>query len=157
MFSRTSKRWCFGCGLMAVLYDSFEVPKNLQEEVVSRIKVMARMNIAEKRLPQDGRASVQVGDQVVDLRVSSLPTRFGERVVIRLLDKSKRLFNLSDLGMDGQTLSQFRQLITAEHGIILVTGPTGSGRDNHAVLGSSRTEREGAKHPDAGGSDRVRP
>jgi general secretion pathway protein E len=111
-----------------ILYDSFTVPKNLQDEVVGRIKVMGRMNIAERRLPQDGRASVQVGDKTVDLRISSLPTRFGERVVIRLLDKSNRLFNLTDLGMDAQTLDPFRQLITAEHGIILVTGPTGSGK-----------------------------
>ncbi len=111
-----------------ILYDSFQVPKNLQEEVVSRIKVMGRMNIAERRLPQDGRASVQIGDQTVDLRISSLPTRFGERVVIRLLDKSKRLFNLTELGMDGQTLGRFRELIRSEHGIVLVTGPTGSGK-----------------------------
>ena len=111
-----------------ILYDSFNVPKNLQDEVVGRIKVMGRMNIAERRLPQDGRASVQVGDKTVDLRISSLPTRFGERVVIRLLDKSHRLFSLTDLGMGDQTLAQFRQLITAEHGIILVTGPTGSGK-----------------------------
>ena len=111
-----------------ILYDSFNIPKNLQEEVVGRIKVMGRMNIAEKRLPQDGRASVQVGDKTIDLRISSLPTRFGERVVIRLLDKSHRQFNLTDLGMDGQTLERFQQLIVAEHGIILVTGPTGSGK-----------------------------
>jgi general secretion pathway protein E len=111
-----------------ILYDSFSVPKNLQNEVVGRIKVMGRMNIAERRLPQDGRASVQVGDKTVDLRISSLPTRFGERVVIRLLDKSHRLFNLTELGMDAQTLTPFRQLIAAEHGIILVTGPTGSGK-----------------------------
>jgi general secretion pathway protein E len=111
-----------------ILYDSFTVPKNLQEEVISRIKVMGRMNIAERRLPQDGRSSVQVGDQTVDLRISSLPTRFGERIVIRLLDKSRRSFHLTELGMDGQTLAQFRQLITSEHGIILVTGPTGSGK-----------------------------
>jgi general secretion pathway protein E len=111
-----------------VLYDSFEVPKPLQEEVVSRIKVMARMNIAERRLPQDGRASVRVGDQTVDLRVSSLPTRFGERIVVRLLEKDRRLLTPTELGMDARTLEKFRRLVRAEHGIVLVTGPTGSGK-----------------------------
>ena len=111
-----------------VLHDAFEVPKGLQDEVVSRFKVMGKMNIAERRLPQDGRASVQVGDQVVDLRLSSLPTRFGERVVIRLLDKTRRLLNLLELGMDGDTLARFRTMVSAEHGMVLVTGPTGSGK-----------------------------
>ena len=111
-----------------VLYDLFELPKNLQEEVVSRVKVMGRMNIAEKRLAQDGRASVQVGDRVIDLRIASLPTSFGERVVIRLLDKSARLYSLSEIGMGGADVTRFRRLIEAEHGIVLVTGPTGSGK-----------------------------
>ena len=111
-----------------VLYDLFELPKSVQEEVVSRVKVMGRMNIAEKRLPQDGRASVQVGDRVIDLRIASLPTSFGERVVIRLLDKSARLYSLSEIGMGGGDVSRFRRLIDAEHGIVLVTGPTGSGK-----------------------------
>jgi general secretion pathway protein E len=111
-----------------VLYDSFELPRSVQEEVLSRVKVMGRMNIAEKRLAQDGRATVQVGDRVVDLRIASLPTSFGERLVIRLLDKSARLYELSDLGMDPATLDRFSKLISAEHGLILVTGPTGSGK-----------------------------
>ncbi len=111
-----------------VLFDANAVPKALQEEVISRIKVMGKMNIAERRLAQDGRATVQVGDRIIDLRIASLPTSFGERIVIRLLDKSARLYQLSELGMDGQTLEQFRQLITVEHGLVLVTGPTGSGK-----------------------------
>jgi general secretion pathway protein E len=111
-----------------LLYDAFELPKNLQDEVVSRVKVMGRMNIAEKRLSQDGRATVQIGDRVIDLRIASLPTSFGERVVIRLLDKSARLFELTELGMDGKSLGKFAQLISSEHGLILVTGPTGSGK-----------------------------
>lgn len=111
-----------------VLFNALDLPKTVQEELISRIKVMARMDIAEKRLPQDGRATVQVGDRVVDLRVASLPTSFGERVVIRILDKSARLYRLSELGMDGQTLDQFREIIAVEHGLILVTGPTGSGK-----------------------------
>jgi general secretion pathway protein E len=111
-----------------VLYDNFELPKGIQEEVISRVKVMGRMNIAEKRLAQDGRATVQIGDRMIDLRIASLPTSFGERVVIRLLDKGARLYDLPDLGMDQRTLARFRNLITAEHGLILVTGPTGSGK-----------------------------
>ena len=86
------------------------------------------MNIAEKRLAQDGRATVQVGDRVIDLRIATLPTSFGERIVIRLLDKSARLYTLGELGMSKSRLEQFRRLIGVEHGLILVTGPTGSGK-----------------------------
>ena len=111
-----------------VLSDAFDVAKTLQEEVVSRIKVLGRMNIAEKRLPQDGGSTVQVGDRLVDLRIASLPTSFGERVVIRLLDKTTRLRSLESLGMDAATFARFRELANLEHGLILVTGPTGSGK-----------------------------
>ena len=111
-----------------VLADAFEVPKALQDEVVSRVKVMGRMNIAEKRVPQDGRAGVQVGDRTVDLRLSTLPTSYGERAVIRLLDKSVRRYGLDELGMEPRALVRFKELIAAEHGIVLVTGPTGSGK-----------------------------
>jgi general secretion pathway protein E len=111
-----------------VLYDSYTLPKDVQEEIISRVKVMGRMNIAEKRLSQDGRATVQIGDRNIDLRIASLPTSFGERVVVRLLDKSARLYELGELGMDPRSLHQFEQLITIEHGLILVTGPTGSGK-----------------------------
>src|SRR5438045_9118615 len=110
------------------LYDSYTLSKRVQEEVVSRVKVMGRMTIAEKRLSQDGRATVQIGDRTIDLRIASLPTSYGERVVIRLLDKSARLYDLGELGMDPRTLSRFEQLINVEHGLILVTGPTGSGK-----------------------------
>jgi general secretion pathway protein E len=111
-----------------VLYNSFELPTSIQDEVISRVKVMGRMNIAEKRLAQDGRATVQVGDRLIDLRIATLPTSVGERIVIRLLDKSARLYQLGELGMPGTTLTGFRQLITQEHGLLLVTGPTGSGK-----------------------------
>jgi general secretion pathway protein E len=111
-----------------MLFDAFDVPKPLQEEVVSRIKVIGKMNIAEKRLPQDGRATVQVGDRRIDLRIASLPGSHGERVVLRLLDKSARLYTLPEVGMDDQVLVQFREVIRMEHGLILVTGPTGSGK-----------------------------
>jgi general secretion pathway protein E len=120
-----------------VLFDIFDLPIGLQDEVVSRIKVMARMNIAEKRLPQDGRASVQVGDRAIDLRISAVPASHGERVVIRLLDKSARLYTLGELGMEERTLQRFSQLIGMEHGLVLVTGPTGSGKSTtlYAALG----------------------
>jgi general secretion pathway protein E len=111
-----------------VLHDVFDPPPALQAEIISRIKVMGGMNIAEHRLAQDGRATVEVGDRVVDLRVSTLPTSFGERAVIRLLDKSSRLYHLSDLGMRDVALEMFRKQIHMDHGIILVTGPTGSGK-----------------------------
>ncbi len=111
-----------------VLHDVLHPPKSLQEEIVSRIKVMGGMNIAERRLPQDGRATVEVGDRVVDLRIATLPTSFGERAVIRLLDKSARLYRLGELGMPPEIMTGFRSLIHRDHGIVLVTGPTGSGK-----------------------------
>ncbi|QNN23144.1 Flp pilus assembly complex ATPase component TadA [Planctomycetales bacterium ZRK34] len=111
-----------------VLADIFDLPKHLQEEIVSRIKVLSHMNIAEKRLAQDGRATVQVGQRHIDLRVSAIPTSLGERIVIRLLDKTAQLFALDQIGMQAGTLDKFLDLITVEHGLILVTGPTGSGK-----------------------------
>ncbi len=111
-----------------VLFDTFEIPKAVQEEVLTRVKVLGKMNIAEKRLPQDGRATVQLGDRTVDLRIASLPTSHNERIVIRLLDKSARLYTLGELGMPPHYLGTFRKLITRDHGMILVTGPTGSGK-----------------------------
>ncbi|QEG02842.1 Type II secretion system protein E [Stieleria maiorica] len=111
-----------------VLFDTFEIPKAVQEEVLSRVKVLGKMNIAEKRLPQDGRATVQLGDRTVDLRIASLPTSHNERIVIRLLDKSARLYTLAELGMPAHDFRRFRSLIARDHGMILVTGPTGSGK-----------------------------
>jgi len=111
-----------------VLHEVFEPPAALHEEIISRIKVMGGMNIAERRLAQDGRATVEVGDRVVDLRIATLPTSFGERAVIRLLDKSARLYRLTELGMPQGILETFYALIRHDHGIVLVTGPTGSGK-----------------------------
>ena len=111
-----------------ILYDMFSPPSHIQSALVSRIKVMARLNIAEKRLPQDGRTEIRIADKNVDIRVSTLPTAFGERVVLRLLDKSSVLLKLTDLGMTPERLKLFNSLIHAAHGIVLVTGPTGSGK-----------------------------
>ena len=111
-----------------VLFDCFEIPKAVQEEVLTRLKVLGKMNIAEKRLPQDGRATVSLGDRVVDLRIASLPTSHNERIVVRLLDKSARLYSLTELGMPPEDLSRFAELVDRDHGMVLVTGPTGSGK-----------------------------
>ncbi len=111
-----------------ILYDMFTPPSHIQAALVSRIKVMARLNIAEKRLPQDGRTEIRIADKNIDVRVSTLPTAFGERVVLRLLDKSSVLLKLTDLGMTPERLKIFNKLIHAAHGIMLVTGPTGSGK-----------------------------
>jgi len=111
-----------------ILYDMYAPPKHVQSKLVSRVKIMAKLDIAEKRLPQDGRIEIRIADRNVDIRVSTLPTSFGERVVMRLLDKSNVLLSLTDLGMTARDLEIFHKLIKAPHGIILVTGPTGSGK-----------------------------
>ena len=111
-----------------VLYDRLSPPKHIQSTLTSRIKIMAKMNIAEKRLPQDGRIEIRIADKNVDIRVSTIPTSFGERVVMRLLDKTNVLLKVSDLGMPENRLKEFDALIRSAHGIMLVTGPTGSGK-----------------------------
>jgi len=111
-----------------ILYDRLVIPKSVQEAVISRVKVMGRMDIAEKRLPQDGRASVKLADREVDLRIASVPTAYGERIVMRLLDKGARIYELHELGLSTEDLARFEKLIGYTHGIVLVTGPTGSGK-----------------------------
>ncbi len=111
-----------------ILYDILSLPRRIQSPLVSRIKIMARLNIAEKRLPQDGRIELKIADRLVDVRVSVLPTAFGERVVLRLLDKSSSILLLSDLGMHDERIKLLDKLIKSPYGIILVTGPTGSGK-----------------------------
>ncbi|NRA76521.1 MAG: type II secretion system ATPase GspE [Planctomycetes bacterium] len=111
-----------------ILYDSKVIPKKIQEALVSRVKVMGKMDIAERRLPQDGRTSLKIGDGDVDVRISSVPTSHGERIVMRLLDKSARLYELTEIGLDERNHELISGLITSSHGILLVTGPTGSGK-----------------------------
>ncbi len=111
-----------------VLYDIMHPPKKVQNSVISRIKIMADLNIAEKRVPQDGRIRIKLAGKDIDIRVSTLPTSFGESVVMRILDKSKVLLDLSQIGVTGTYLKQMEDLIHHKHGIILVTGPTGSGK-----------------------------
>jgi general secretion pathway protein E len=114
--------------LDGVLHNVLSPPRRLHAAIVSRIKVMARLDIAEKRLPQDGRMEVKIGERLVDVRVSCLPTAFGERVVLRLLEKSGKLLSLEEIGMTSAALAEMRRLLQLSHGIILVTGPTGSGK-----------------------------
>ena len=119
-----------------ILYDLLTPPKSIQAALISRIKVMSNMNIAEKRLPQDGRLQVKIGDQDIDVRISTIPTSFGERVVLRLLNKSNSLLELSELGLAPDRLARLKKLITSPNGIILMTGPTGSGKTTslYAIL-----------------------
>ena len=123
------------------LYDLVTPPKWTQSPLISRIKVMAKMNIAEKRLPQDGRLEVRIGDHEIDVRVSTLPTAFGERVVLRLLNKSSNLLGLTELGISPERLEQIQRLAALPNGIMLVTGPTGSGKTTtlYAILSSINT------------------
>lgn len=125
-----------------LLYDIAREEKSFSSAIISRIKILAGMDIAERRLPQDGRIGVTVAGREIDLRVSSIPTQFGERVVLRLLDKSSSLLQLEDLGLEGENLKILTNLITKPNGIILVTGPTGSGKTTtlYACLSRINTE-----------------
>ena len=111
-----------------ILYDTLAPPKAIQPLLISRIKIMAGLNIAEKRLPQDGRIRLKVAGKDIDIRVSVIPTAFGERVVLRLLDRSSALLGMEELGLSGRNLTLVTRSIRQSHGIILVTGPTGSGK-----------------------------
>jgi type IV pilus assembly protein PilB len=111
-----------------VLYEMVPPPRHLAFAITTRIKVMANLDIAERRLPQDGRIELMVGGHPVDLRVSVLPTMFGESVVMRILDRSVVSLSLNNVGMNDSTLTHFRKIIDRPNGIILVTGPTGSGK-----------------------------
>jgi len=111
-----------------VLHDVESPPKRLQSAIVSRVKIMAKLNIAERRLPQDGRIMLRVKGKEIDFRVSSVPTIYGESTVLRILDKSSIVLDIEKLGFPEDTMEGFRSLIERPHGIILVTGPTGSGK-----------------------------
>ncbi|MFU8855732.1 MAG: type II secretion system ATPase GspE [Deferrisomatales bacterium] len=125
-----------------VLYPVLTPPKTLQAAITSRIKVMAGLDIAEKRLPQDGRIRIKIAGKDIDIRVSVLPTAYGERVVMRLLDKSAVLLDLEELGLGGERLEAFKKLITRPYGILLVTGPTGSGKTTTLYAALSRINSE---------------
>ena len=124
--SRTRSRVRFR--IDGVLYEVMTPPIELHPAIVSRLKVMANLDIAERRLPQDGRIQVQTQGRAVDLRFSSLPGLFGEKVVLRVLDRNQAILDLERLGMQAHNLARFRGLLRRSHGLILVTGPTGSGK-----------------------------
>ncbi len=129
--------------LDGILYPREDVPPELADAVVSRIKIMARLDIAERRLPQDGNARVRVGDREVDIRVSTLPVADGERVVMRLLGRESTFLTLGELGIPERMLTPFRDLIKRPYGVIWVTGPTGSGKTTtlYAALSELDTRR----------------
>ena len=111
-----------------ILHDVTKVPKTVQSSVISRVKIMSELDIAEKRKPQDGSIRLKIGGRDIDVRVSTVPTSWGESVVMRLLYRSSVLMSFEDLGLEGQKLETVESLIKRPHGIILVTGPTGSGK-----------------------------
>jgi type II secretion system protein E len=111
-----------------ILHDGSSPPKRLHPAIISRIKILSDLNIAERRLPQDGRMRLQSAGRQIDVRVSTIPSLFGESVVMRILDRSSALLTMEELGMRADALSRFRNLIGSPHGILLVTGPTGSGK-----------------------------
>lgn len=111
-----------------VLHQVLQIQRTIAPLVISRVKVMAKLDIAEKRIPQDGRISLRIGGHNIDVRVSTLPSNHGERVVMRILDKQAAQLDLNLLGMTAETSKKIRSMISEPHGIILVTGPTGSGK-----------------------------
>jgi general secretion pathway protein E len=123
------------------LRDVLEPPRGLHAALVARMKIMATLDIAERRLPQDGRITLRLGSKLVDVRISTLPTGFGERVVLRLLDKDAARLDLALLGMSDGTLQAVDRLIAQPHGIFLVTGPTGSGKTTTLYSALQRLDR----------------
>jgi type IV pilus assembly protein PilB len=111
-----------------VLHDMMNPPKQMEPAILSRVKIMSNLDIAERRLPQDGRLSVKFQNREIDLRVSSLPTTFGEKIVMRVLDKGSVVLDLTRLGFEEDDLNRFKKTITTPYGMILCTGPTGSGK-----------------------------
>lgn len=113
-----------------VLHEILTIPKELQASVISRVKIMSGMDIAERRIPQDGRFNVSMKDRVIDLRVSTLPTVYGEKIVLRLLDKSGGIVSTKAIGLAGEDLEKYRRLIRMKNGVLLIVGPTGSGKSS---------------------------
>ena len=126
-----------------VLRQVFEVPRSNQNAVIARIKVMGNMNIAEHRIPLDGRSNVKIGQREIDLRISTLPTVYGEKVVIRLLYKSDDLLSVRGIGLTGRNLEKFERLLENSNGVILLVGPTGSGKSSsmYTMIGKLNTEQ----------------
>ena len=126
-----------------VLRQVFTVPRSTQNAVIARIKVMGNMNIAERKIPLDGRSNIRIGDRDIDLRISTLPTVYGEKAVIRLLYKSSSLLNTRGIGLTGRNLDKFNALLENSNGVILIVGPTGSGKSSsmYTMIGKLNTEQ----------------
>jgi general secretion pathway protein E len=124
-----------------ILYEIIKPPKRFQNSIISRLKIMAGLNIAEKRLPQDGRIRLKVAGKDFDIRVSSVPTGYGERIVMRLLDRSSVLKALDEIGFSDYNLKAINQIINSSHGIFLVSGPTGSGKTSTLYACLSKINR----------------
>ena len=127
-----------------ILYEFFTLPQQHQSAIISRLKVMSKLDVAEHRLPQDGRTTIKIGNRLVDIRVSCIPTQWGERIVLRLLDKSSSFLNLSELGLSPSLLARTKRLINLPNGMLLVTGPTGSGKTTtlYAILNEINTPQK---------------
>ena len=138
-----------------VLREVLQSKRAVAPIVVSRIKVMSKLDIAEKRLPQDGRISLRIAGRAVDVRVSTIPSGHGERVVLRLLDKQAGRLTLSNLGMSDEDQALMDELVHRPHGILLVTGPDGLGQDDDALRRARADQRPLEQHPDRRGPDRV--
>ncbi len=123
-----------------ILYDMDSIPRKAHEAIVSRVKVMGKMDIAERRLPQDGRATIRLGEGEVDVRISSVPTSLGERIVMRLLDKTAKLYTIGEIGLDLRNQEMLREYLGWTSGIILVTGPTGSGKTTTLYAGLTEVD-----------------
>ena len=128
-----------------VLYEMLPVPKTLAAALVARIKVMSHLDISERRMPQDGKIPIRIGDKEVDLRVSTLPTMFGESVVIRILDRSVVSLDIDKVGFTDDLLAQFKQVIEEPNGIVVVTGPTGSGKTTTLYAALSAVNEDSVK------------
>jgi len=123
-----------------ILYDMDSIPRKAHEAIVSRVKVMGKMDIAERRLPQDGRASIRLGEGEVDVRISTVPTSDGERIVMRMLDKTAKLYTLDEIGLDQKNKEMLQEFCSYTSGIILVTGPTGSGKTTTLYAGLTQID-----------------
>lgn len=126
-----------------VLHDIMEPPRRMHASLVSRLKVMANLDIAERRKPQDGRMSLKIEGRIIDVRVASLPATFGERITMRLLDRSGKMLSLEDLGLEPDMLEKYRSIIRLPYGLILVTGPTGSGKTSTLYASLDEVDRVG--------------
>jgi general secretion pathway protein E len=126
-----------------VLHDIFVLPKKFHPPIITRIKIMSNLDIAEKRIPQDGRTSIKVDSKKIDIRISVIPTFFGESIVLRLLDRATFLLDLEELGFSEDNYNKFNKLIHYDHGIILLTGPTGSGKTTTLYAALSKINNPG--------------